>query len=83
MGPGYGDVEVNRGRAAVASMYRHSAGAQMQEITGDLKQTQSFLGLASVGITSDVCVHLQPDSEVESMKKLEKTLVNCNGHKPK
>lgn len=45
----------------------------MQEVTGDLKQTQSFLGHASIGITSDVYVHLQPDSEVESMKKLEET----------
>jgi len=52
-------------------LFRHSAGSQMQEVTGDLKQTQSFLGHASIGITSDVYVHLQPDSEVESMKKLE------------
>jgi integrase len=54
-------------------LFRHSAGSQMQEVTGDLKQTQSFLGHASIGITSDVYVHLQPDSEVESMKKLEQT----------
>jgi integrase len=54
-------------------LFRHSAGSQMQEVTGDLKQTQSFLGHASIGITSDVYVHLQPDSEVESMKKLEET----------
>jgi len=40
----------------------------MQEVTGDLKQTQSFLGHSGIGITSDVYVHLQPDSEVESMK---------------
>jgi hypothetical protein len=53
--------------------FRHSAGSQMQEVTGDLKQTQSFLGHASIGITSDGYVHLQPDSEVESMKKLEET----------
>ncbi|MGD0214897.1 MAG: hypothetical protein ABSB87_16845 [Terriglobales bacterium] len=43
----------------------------MQEVTGDLKQTQGFLGHSSIGITSDVYVHLQPDSEVESMKRLE------------
>ena len=50
----------------------------MQEVTGDLKQTQSFLGHASIGITSDVYVHSQPDSEVESMKKLEETfLASC------
>lgn len=54
-------------------LFRHSAGSQMQEVTGDLKQTQGFLGHSSIGITSDVYVHLQPDSEVESMKKLEQT----------
>ena len=54
-------------------LFRHSAGSQMQEVTGDLKQTQGFLGHSSIGITSDVYVHLQPDSEVESMKKLEET----------
>jgi integrase len=52
-------------------LFRHSAGSQMQEVTGDLKQTQGFLGHSSIGITSDVYVHLQPDSTVESMKKLE------------
>jgi integrase len=45
----------------------------MQEVTGDLKQTQTFLGHASIGITSDVYVHLRPDSTVESMKMLEET----------
>ena len=54
-------------------LFQHSAGSQMQEVTGDLKQTQSFFGHASIGITSDVYVHLQPDSEVELMKKLEET----------
>jgi integrase len=54
-------------------LFRHSAGSQMQEVTGDLKQTQGFLGHSSIGIMSDVYVHLQPDSEVESMKKLEET----------
>jgi integrase len=48
----------------------------MQEVTGDLKQTESFLGHASIGITSDVYVHLQADSEVESMKQLEETFFN-------
>jgi integrase len=52
---------------------RHSAGSQMQEVTDNLKQTQSFLGHASIGIRSDVYVHLQPDSEVEARKKLEET----------
>jgi integrase len=54
-------------------LFRHSAGSQMQEVTGDLKQTQGFLGHSSIGITSDVYAHLQPDSEVESMTKLEET----------
>ena len=45
----------------------------MQEVTGDLKQTQTFLGHASIGIMSDVYVHLRPDSTVESMKMLEET----------
>lgn len=61
------------GRAYGFHLFRHSAGTQMQEVTGDLKQTQSFLGHSSIGITSDVYVHLQPDSAVESMKKLEET----------
>src|SRR5208282_1033483 len=52
-------------------LFRHSAGSQMQEVTGNLKQTQGFLGHSSIGTTRDVYVHLQPDSEVESMKKLE------------
>ena len=60
-------------RAYGFHLLRHSAGSQMHEVTGDLKQTQSFLGHASIGITSDVYVHLQPDSTVESMKKLEQT----------
>jgi hypothetical protein len=49
----------------------------MQEVTGDLKQTQSFLGHSGIGITSDVYVHLQPDSEVESMRKLGSFSVSC------
>jgi len=54
-------------------LFRHSAGSQMQQLTGDLKQTQSFLGHSSIGITSDVYVHLQPDSAMESMKRLEES----------
>ena len=66
-------VERKVARAYGFHLFRHSAGSQMQEVTGDLKQTQSFLGHSGIGITSDVYVHLQPDSEVESMKKLEET----------
>jgi len=66
-------IERKVARAYGFHLFRHSAGSQMQEVTGDLKQTQSFLGHSSIGITSDVYVHLQPDSEVESMKKLEET----------
>jgi integrase len=64
-------IERKGARSYGFHLFRHSAGSQMQEVTGDLKQTQSFLGHSSIGITSDVYVHLQPDSEVESMKKLE------------
>lgn len=69
-------IERNVARSYGFHLFRHSAGSQMQEVTGDLKQTQSFLGHASIGITSDVYVHLQPDSEVESMRKLEQTFFN-------
>src|SRR5215467_9938511 len=71
-----GGVEGKVARAYGFHLFRHSAGSQMQEVTGDLKQTQSFLGHASIGIKSDVYVHLQPDSEVESMKKLEEKFSN-------
>jgi integrase len=64
-------IERKVARAYGFHLFRHSAGSQMQEVTGDLKQTQSFLGHSGIGITSDVYVHLQPDSEVESMDKLE------------
>jgi integrase len=64
-------IERTVARAYGFHLFRHSAGSQMQEVTGDLKQTQSFLGHSGIGITSDVYVHLRPDSEVESMKKLE------------
>ena len=70
-------IERKVARAYGFHLFRHSAGSQMQEVTGDLKQTQSFLGHASIGITSDVYVHLQPDSEVESMKKLEETFFSA------
>ena len=66
-------IERKVARAYGFHPFRHSAGSQMQEVTGDLKQTQSFLGHSGIGITSDVYVHLQPDSEIESMKKLEET----------
>jgi integrase len=66
-------IERKTARSYGFHLFRHSAGSQMQEVTGNLKETQSFLGHASIGITSDVYVHLQPDSEVESMKKLEQT----------
>jgi len=64
-------IERKMARGYGFHLLRHSAGSQMHEVTGDLKQTQSFLGHSGIGITSDVYVHLQPDSEVESMEKLE------------
>ena len=64
-------IERTVARAYGFHLFRHSAGSQMQEVTGDLKQTQGFLGHSGIGITSDVYVHLQPDSEIGSMGKLE------------
>jgi integrase len=58
-------------RAYGFHLFRHSAGSQMQEVTGDLKQPQSFLGHSGIGITSDRYVHWQPDPEIEPMDKLE------------
>lgn len=64
-------IERRMARAYGFHLFRHSAGSQMHEATGDLKQTQSFLGHSGISVTGDVYVHLQPDSEVESMQKLE------------
>ena len=66
-------IKCPMGRAYGFHLFRHSAGSQMHEVTGDLKQTQSFLGHSSIGITGDVYVHLQPDTSVEAIKKLEDT----------
>jgi len=66
-------IERKMARAYGFHLFRHSAASQMQEVTGDLKQTQSFLGHSSIGMTSDVYVHIRLDSTVESMKKLEET----------
>jgi hypothetical protein len=43
----------------------------MHQSTGDLKQTQTFLGHSGIGITSDVYIHLPNDSEAQSAQKLE------------
>ena len=64
-------VERLMARAYGFHLFRHSAGSQMHEATGDLKQTQSFLEHSGISVTGDVYIHLQPDSEVESMQKLE------------
>jgi integrase len=69
-------IERKASRAYGFHLFRHSAGSHMHEVTGDLKQTQSFLGHSGIGITSDVYVHLQPDSEIESMEKLEGAFFN-------
>jgi hypothetical protein len=47
-----------------------------------LKRPYPRLGHASIGITSDVYVHLQPDSEVESMKKLEEMVFSASAFRP-
>lgn len=57
-------IERKVARAYGFHLFRHSAGSQMHEVTGDLKQTQGFLGHGGIGVTSDVYVHLQPDSEI-------------------
>jgi len=64
-------IERRGARSYGFHLFRHSAGSQMQEVTGDLKQTQSFLGHSNIGTTGDVYVHLQPDSSIDAMKKLE------------
>ena len=38
-------IERRTDRAYGFHLFRHSAGSQMHEATGDLKQTQSFLGI--------------------------------------
>jgi len=52
-------------------LFRHSAGSQVAEATGNLKKTQNFLGHSSIAVTGDGYAHLQPDSEIETMRKLE------------
>jgi hypothetical protein len=48
-----------------------------------LETDAGFLGHSSIGITSDVYVHLQLDSEVESMTKLEGTFFSELCSRPK
>lgn len=55
-------------------LFRHSAGTEMHEATGNLKQTQSFLGHSGISVTGDVYLHLQPDAEIEAMRKLERAV---------
>jgi integrase len=66
-------IERKTARSYGFHLFRHSAGSLMQEATGDLKQTQNFLGHSGIGITGDVYVHLQLDSEVSAIEKLEKS----------
>jgi len=66
-------VKRNTAGAYGFHLFRHSAGSQMHAVTGDLKQTQGFLGHSGIGITSDVYVHLKPDSEIGSVEKLEES----------
>ena len=61
-------------RAYGFHLFRHSAGSEMHKRTNDLKQTQRFLGHSGVAVTADVYVHLQADTEVEAMKKLEEAV---------
>ncbi len=61
-------------RAFGFHLFRHSAGTKLQEATGDIKTTSSFLGHASTAITGDVYLHLTPDADRSSMEKLESAL---------
>ncbi|HKW26566.1 MAG TPA: tyrosine-type recombinase/integrase [Terriglobales bacterium] len=59
-------------RAYGLHLFRHTAGSEMQEATGDLKKTSSFLGHASTQITGDIYTH--GDADQESAEKLEARL---------
>lgn len=59
-------------RAYGFHLFRHTAGSEMQEATGDLKKTSSFLGHASTQITGDIYTH--GDADQESAEKLEARL---------
>ena len=66
-------IERRTARAYGFHLFRHSAGSQIHETTGDLKQTQNFLGHSGIGVTGDVYVHLRPDTEFETVQKLEES----------
>ena len=66
-------IERTMARAYGFHLFRHSAGSQMQESIGDLKKTQSFLGHSNIGITGDVYAHLQPDTDMSTIEKLEES----------
>jgi len=61
-------------RAFGFHLFRHSAGTELQQATGDIKTTSSFLGHASTAITGDVYLHLTPDADRSSMEKLESAM---------
>jgi integrase len=67
-------IERTQARAFGFHLFRHSAGSLVTEATGNLKKTQSFLGHSSVAVTGDVYAHLQLDSEIETMSKLEEAI---------
>ena len=70
-----GIQKAERERAYGFHLLRHTAGSLMYELTGgDLKQTSSYMGHSSVGITADTYIHLAADSQLAAARRLEQTL---------
>src|SRR5690349_19830315 len=66
---------INRtARAYGFHLFRHSAGTEFENLTGNLKKTSSFLGHASTAITGDVYCHITPDAEQSDIERLESKL---------
>lgn len=61
-------------RAYGFHIFRHSGGSKIHELTKDLKQAQTYLGHSSIGVTSDVYVHLPSGSETQAMSMLEQQI---------
>ena len=68
-----GQPSDSTGRAYGFHMFRPSGGSQVHAVTGDLKQTQGFLGHSRIGFEKEVYVHLKTDSEIGSVEKLEES----------
>jgi integrase len=62
-------------RAYGFHLLRHTAGSLLYGATGDLKQTSSYLGHSSIGITADTYIHLAPDSHKSAANRLATVLL--------